>query len=1699
MANNANTDIYDRTIDRAAMIRLYERRLRDKVFVTLDGHEVKVDKLIKEANLSPKGFEKLREAIDQELQTTFKEVYNTSKRSLLDLVSDQLSYTYQTIETSMGKIWKTERPQKRIAEEIVLEKPLFSNKNLAQGWAGVSEAERKRLEAVIRKGIAENKTIDEIALAVRRGNVHSITRFQSRALVITAVTSVTAQTDQAIYDANKKALVGWQYVAVLDSRTTPLCAHRDGTVYPPDDKIHLPPAHFHCRSTTIPVFKNWDDISKLEGVAQVRRRNIQKLSKKEIAYYDGQTPLKESYNTWLARQSKEIQLKHLGDYQKVELFRSGELSLDKFTNPEGNSIGIKELRALSDSGYTLPNDTKRFALAKEKLDAMQLGASTPDDFINDDKLRKTLIDYYLLQSNELDGTLSLTNYRGTLMNVKRGVKNRVLTSPPSEDQLKFNPITSRYEDVRLYQPNPAVLGNNIRLINESEKLLQRDKEFIIKLIDDLSDRMSINERAVIADNLRIIFGRYRENKEIWSNFKAVVQSQIKFDVMNVSDAIETQIRKDSDILKKLLQDNYIDPVLGPIQLQELHDDFIDNILKRNDWEDRVAPKISRELRNIFDYKIPVLIKGRISDRELQQFYLKFAHRLSLADSPDRDSFAVSLGRDLYNLANLNGDRRAWYNLGMKLLEAKNVKKFFEIETFGVQKRRMKSKMSGQYFGPYYDALSYNIRVTDSRIQEYAKLNRKVDVGLRVSVTSDKNRLIFREGYKTYFIDRGILGYEDTRIPITSTSSFSEFPEEFIDKEFVEALNWASKTKYKIDEDFFDFTQKLLYFQDDKGQAKKYNDLNEFRKYMASRGDTYERFKAMEWLRKDNKSFSNHPFIDHRARIYDRGLISPQSGEAFRPFLNTEVAKNFSAEDFFNLQDQIGSFLGGLSDYFESTYNGLSITGRQKIATKWRPEMVKIGNHMLRGKPSDIRAILDSEVFQKVDGEDLNKFLRLALETAKIDNYLNSQIGIFPSKGELFHLSTKPLENLEFKPRVPDNFLTRNGYEDNKTSRISFAQNVDDALKAMSMNLENKILYVYRAPKNTEFKKPTIKEVPDSEITSEVWVTENVTVEPVGIIKVGKAIDKPYKYKYGDNTAELYGWNWKPVIKDINPYSRSNLETLKNYKTALAIEQDASSSGAQIIALTTRNKQLAELSNVIPTNQKKRLYDEIAALTYNDPRFRELNQKLGLSEKDLRKASKAQNMVTFYGAGEKTGGLNVEGKLSKILEKDTNVLVVKASDRDIVLNEISARIARYEKFDPETAEELKQLRQNVRDIFNKGLDPGDEILEQLYFLDPKTRDLVEKLSKSYEKVITPNDFKIIAGIMSEYLGEQVPILKDFTRYFGRLAEDYLANAKPSQSNFDWKTIAKINLRGQKEKKGYILPDYLSELLGFKAGEPLSEKVLKRFGFWKPNGNLHDLIYGVDTPEFRRTGAKYLKSEIIVPTVDLKNLALGKEVTISEFEVFYANKLPKSWTNVPWVNFDGKILEQNFTQSFEERLVYKDKFGNWTTNILQVPQKTEASWVDEIINKKGKINDIADLTRARTAYAVNGNHSNDAVIVKRFHLWGKENKVPTSTIHDAFFTNAADMLKARDALRKTYAEMLKNNVVIMVLDEMRARGLPKELYDKYLEEAIEKGLIPVPGKSKIGGKTITEKDILNTKDILKEIPRGFSNDYGWYGVG
>jgi hypothetical protein len=106
----------------------------------------------------------------------------------------------------------------------------------------------------------------------------------------------------------------------------------------------------------------------------------------------------------------------MSDYKVLESFIKGEVTFDKLLD-NGRTISLNKLRRLT---YPEPpTSTTKFAIAKEKLDALHLGISTPDDLINDITLQRNLRDYYLLQSSELDGQLSYTNYRGVLLHNKR--------------------------------------------------------------------------------------------------------------------------------------------------------------------------------------------------------------------------------------------------------------------------------------------------------------------------------------------------------------------------------------------------------------------------------------------------------------------------------------------------------------------------------------------------------------------------------------------------------------------------------------------------------------------------------------------------------------------------------------------------------------------------------------------------------------------------------------------------------------------------------------------------------------------------------------------------------------------------------------------------------------------------------------------------------------------------------------------------------------------------------------------------------------------------------------------------------------------------------------------------------------------------------------------------------------------------------
>lgn len=132
---------------------------------------------------------------------------------------------------------------------------------------------------------------------------------------------------------------------------------------------------------------------------------------------------------------------------------------------------------------------------------------------------------------------------------------------------------------------------------------------------------------------------------------------------------------------------------------------------------------------------------------------------------------------------------------------------------------------------------------------------------------------------------------------------------------------------------------------------------------------------------------------------------------------------------------------------------------------------------------------------------------------------------------LYLVSRRNLDGLVLKPRIPNNFLTQNNYEDSKTERVCFSQTVDGAIMGLVSRCSGLELFVHVPDKAVSYYSPSVTEVPDCKITKEVWVKKPVRLRCVGKIRILDDTGLPGQpYTYGNKTAEIHEWDWEWVDK-----------------------------------------------------------------------------------------------------------------------------------------------------------------------------------------------------------------------------------------------------------------------------------------------------------------------------------------------------------------------------------------------------------------------------------------------------------------------------------------------------------------------------------------------------------------------------------------
>ena len=140
----------------------------------------------------------------------------------------------------------------------------YINKILNEDWSGMNYSKRiwsntNKLAEDIRQTLTTAAMTGESITKTSRklAEAFNTSDYNARRLIRTETTYATNQAELLAYD--ELDIERYEFVATLDTRTSPICQKLDGKVFETKDAQagkNLPAMHPNCRSTTIPYFED---------------------------------------------------------------------------------------------------------------------------------------------------------------------------------------------------------------------------------------------------------------------------------------------------------------------------------------------------------------------------------------------------------------------------------------------------------------------------------------------------------------------------------------------------------------------------------------------------------------------------------------------------------------------------------------------------------------------------------------------------------------------------------------------------------------------------------------------------------------------------------------------------------------------------------------------------------------------------------------------------------------------------------------------------------------------------------------------------------------------------------------------------------------------------------------------------------------------------------------------------------------------------------------------------------------------------------------------------------------------------------------------------------------------------------------------------------------------------------------------------
>ena len=291
---------------------------------------------------------------------------------------------------------------------------------VSKAFRGLAESSAERLDLAVRSGVFAGESLDQITrrlvgrlefadfgplsvkqLALAGGELTKVANNQISTIVRTSVNQVTNQASQAVYAANKKVAPKYEYVATLDSRTSPICQRLDGQIFD-YNKGPTPPQHFNCRSTTVPVV-DFDSLQK--KYPNLEKPPATKLDTRPSI--TGRVPQGTPYGNWLLQQDRNLQVKTLGNEGKANFFKklakregSGQAALRKMIRNDGTEVSLARLEQIYGKPSAIKPKTKPRPKPKPAPQVKPTPTGTSSPAFGTDTLEKYLADNNIAKSTQ---------------------------------------------------------------------------------------------------------------------------------------------------------------------------------------------------------------------------------------------------------------------------------------------------------------------------------------------------------------------------------------------------------------------------------------------------------------------------------------------------------------------------------------------------------------------------------------------------------------------------------------------------------------------------------------------------------------------------------------------------------------------------------------------------------------------------------------------------------------------------------------------------------------------------------------------------------------------------------------------------------------------------------------------------------------------------------------------------------------------------------------------------------------------------------------------------------------------------------------------------------------------------------------------------------------------------------------------------